>query len=265
MKDRLADSWSGWIDAGLPLELLVTLLALAGVVWLTSTVLTAHVAARHHRSPFGWSFMVAIVPVLVLCLALVWPGSFPWIAAAAGVAGALLAVLARSLIHRADSTCNSGHRLAPDWVHCPRCPPAPPAAPAPARYAARMPEGPLHIPMAIAAAPGLAQGYAPAAPRHQEPPAKAMIRLIPETDGPSAHVVSVRGALLGRNPSADIPLDDQGASWDHARIVERGGSPAVLDLGSSNGTFVNEERVETSLLIPGDRLRIGETIFKVVS
>jgi pSer/pThr/pTyr-binding forkhead associated (FHA) protein len=71
--------------------------------------------------------------------------------------------------------------------------------------------------------------------------------------------------VIGRNPAAEISIDDQSASWDHARVVARDGSPSVVDLGSSNGTYVNEERVETSLLIPGDRLRIGETVFKVVS
>ena len=45
---------------------------------------------------------------------------------------------------------------------------------------------------------------------------------------------------LGRDPTLEIPLDDQSASRRHAKISFSSGQFVMVDLGSSNGTFVNE-------------------------
>lgn len=67
---------------------------------------------------------------------------------------------------------------------------------------------------------------------------------------------------LGRGPQARIRLDDPYASSLHARIFAEGGILAVEDLGSTNGTYLNEELLEGPRpLHPGDRLRIGESEF----
>jgi len=70
-----------------------------------------------------------------------------------------------------------------------------------------------------------------------------------------------RGATLGRG-DVEIRLEDPFASTRHARI-ERQGSVLVLeDLGSTNGTYLNEELLETPRpLHPGDRVRIGDSEF----
>jgi pSer/pThr/pTyr-binding forkhead associated (FHA) protein len=91
-----------------------------------------------------------------------------------------------------------------------------------------------------------------------------LLRLIPDRSTGREVVIHTSGALIGRNPAAEVVVDDAAASWEHARIVERHGSASVMDLGSSNGTFVNDELVESSLLISGDRLRVGDTVFRVV-
>lgn len=67
---------------------------------------------------------------------------------------------------------------------------------------------------------------------------------------------------LGRGPQARIRLEDPYASSLHARIFAEGGILAVEDLGSTNGTYLNEELLEGPRpLHPGDRLRIGESEF----
>jgi hypothetical protein len=70
-----------------------------------------------------------------------------------------------------------------------------------------------------------------------------------------------RGATLGRG-DVEIRLEDPFASSRHARI-ERQGSVVVLeDLGSTNGTYLNEEPLDgPQPLHHGDRIRIGDSVF----
>jgi hypothetical protein len=68
--------------------------------------------------------------------------------------------------------------------------------------------------------------------------------------------------VLGRGDSAEIRLEDPFASSRHARIYEQGNSVVVEDLGSTNGTYLNEELLQTPRpLHPGDRVRIGDSEF----
>lgn len=76
--------------------------------------------------------------------------------------------------------------------------------------------------------------------------------------------LSDREYTLGRSADVDITLNDDGISRAHARIVRRpDGSMAVVDLDSTNGTFLNGDRVADRALQDGDRLLIGPvTILK---
>jgi hypothetical protein len=66
--------------------------------------------------------------------------------------------------------------------------------------------------------------------------------------------------VLGRGDHAQIHLEDPYASARHAHIFEQGGLLAIEDLGSTNGTYLNEELLETPRpLHPGDRVRIGDS------
>ncbi len=63
---------------------------------------------------------------------------------------------------------------------------------------------------------------------------------------------------LGRAAGVDFVLDAQLVSRVHCRFtVDQGGELTVTDLESTNGTFLNDERVTTASVHTGDRLRVG--------
>lgn len=66
---------------------------------------------------------------------------------------------------------------------------------------------------------------------------------------------------IGRSADCALILDDDYVSGDHASLARRSnGDWVVTDLGSTNGTFVNEVRVVTPTVVtPADSLRIGRT------
>lgn len=65
--------------------------------------------------------------------------------------------------------------------------------------------------------------------------------------------------IIGRTATANIRLNDDGISRKHARIVQKGNEIVVEDMGSANGTLVNEEKVQSQALKDGDKIRIGST------
>ncbi len=67
---------------------------------------------------------------------------------------------------------------------------------------------------------------------------------------------------IGRLPECDIAITDPGASRRHARIDRREEGYFVTDLGSTNGTLVNDEAVSEQALLDGDRITIGTTVLE---
>jgi FHA domain-containing protein len=68
--------------------------------------------------------------------------------------------------------------------------------------------------------------------------------------------------VLGRGDAAEIRLEDPFASSRHARVFQQGRIFAIEDLGSTNGTYLNEELLDGPRpLHPGDRVRIGDSEF----
>lgn len=81
------------------------------------------------------------------------------------------------------------------------------------------------------------------------------------------HEVELQGhtIVVGRDPLCDLVLNDAKCSRRHA-IVEMGPSGLVVrDNGSANGVFVNGRKIERSPLLPGDIIRVGETVLKVLA
>lgn len=66
---------------------------------------------------------------------------------------------------------------------------------------------------------------------------------------------------IGRDAGADIHLQDQLSSRHHARISWKAGQPVLEDLGSSNGTLVNDTLISAPrILTPGDKIVIGQAV-----
>jgi HD-GYP domain-containing protein (c-di-GMP phosphodiesterase class II) len=70
---------------------------------------------------------------------------------------------------------------------------------------------------------------------------------------------------FGRLKNCDVQVDDESVSRKHCTLHAREDGCVVADLQSANGTFVNDKRISTADLQPGDKLRIGSTVFEFVS
>jgi hypothetical protein len=130
-------------------------------------------------------------------------------------------------------------------------------------YAASPPPSPVAPP-----APRPTDDDLEATQRHPVPPAPQPRRVNP-ADRPWLDVDGERyplmGAMtvLGRDDVADIVLDDPGISRRHSEIRVTNDGPhlvaSIRDLGSTNGTFVNSERISSHRLSDGDRITVGRT------
>jgi len=69
---------------------------------------------------------------------------------------------------------------------------------------------------------------------------------------------------IGRAEACHLRLPDSYVSQFHAKVFARDGGWFVEDLGSTNGTFLNERKVaEPASISAGDRLRVGKTVIEV--
>ena len=77
--------------------------------------------------------------------------------------------------------------------------------------------------------------------------------------------LNTTSAVIGRSSKCDIQVDQESISRNHSKIVNTGKSILIRDLGSTNGTYVNDEPVEEYVLRDGDLIKVGRTIFKFLS
>jgi pSer/pThr/pTyr-binding forkhead associated (FHA) protein len=78
--------------------------------------------------------------------------------------------------------------------------------------------------------------------------------------------VTRHSLLIGRSLGADVRIDEQAVSNEHARLEQTDAGITLLDLGSTNGTYVNGKRlVHATLLAGGDSIRMGATTFTFVT
>jgi hypothetical protein len=91
-------------------------------------------------------------------------------------------------------------------------------------------------------------------------PAPRKVRLV--HDGRKIDVDSAR-FLIGRDISCQLTVDSFTLSRQHAAIVTTAELIEVEDLGSSNGTWVNGERVTRHALAPGDYFRLGDVTLQI--
>jgi hypothetical protein len=109
----------------------------------------------------------------------------------------------------------------------------------------------------LAAVPAEATGI------HQRADGSAALLVVETAPGhtPGSRYDISAGATLGRG-DVEIVLEDAFASSRHARVDRQGNAVVLEDLGSTNGTFLNEELLRgPQPLHPGDRIRIGDSVF----
>jgi pSer/pThr/pTyr-binding forkhead associated (FHA) protein len=115
-------------------------------------------------------------------------------------------------------------------------------------------------------APPAATG-APAAPEPARPSAPAGPSRLVVTAGPlrgTTVPLTTSSILIGRAPSCTLVLDDDYSSSRHARIFPQHGSWFVEDLGSTNGTYVDDQRItQVMSLGPGTHVRIGQSVVEL--
>ena len=132
--------------------------------------------------------------------------------------------------------------------------PAPPHRPRPRRPRAR------GIPTTTGWRPpsGRRRSRRPAQPRRVNPADRPWL----DVDGERYPLMGAM-TVLGRDDAADIILDDPGISRRHSEIRVTNDGPhlvaSIRDMGSTNGTFVNSERITSQRLSDGDRITVGRT------
>jgi pSer/pThr/pTyr-binding forkhead associated (FHA) protein len=98
-------------------------------------------------------------------------------------------------------------------------------------------------------------------------PAKSAPTRLVVTEGPLRGTTIPLGAssvLIGRAPSCTLVLDDDYSSSRHARIFPQDGGWFVEDLGSTNGTFLGDKKVEQPTPVtPGAQVRVGQSVLEL--
>lgn len=78
-------------------------------------------------------------------------------------------------------------------------------------------------------------------------------------EGEGQHFVLLSAVTnIGRHADSDIALDDITVSRRHCDVTQESGRFVVRDVGSLNGTYVNQKRVDSAELTQGDELQIGK-------
>jgi hypothetical protein len=98
----------------------------------------------------------------------------------------------------------------------------------------------------------------------KEPPeAKFRYYLVPQDKLTERVYLNKTSTVMGRDPECDFFVDNADVSWRHCLLDMQARGVSVLDLNSTNGTFVNGILVRDAPLKPGDRLEIGPCAFAV--
>ncbi|HZB79357.1 MAG TPA: DUF3662 and FHA domain-containing protein [Actinomycetota bacterium] len=86
--------------------------------------------------------------------------------------------------------------------------------------------------------------------------------VIREDGGERTVALATDTVTIGRLADCDVVLKDKGASRKHAQLKLRGGTWTLTDLGSTNGTRLNGQTVQSRELADGDKITIGTTVIE---
>jgi len=111
--------------------------------------------------------------------------------------------------------------------------------------------------------PGATMIYAPQPEPEPEPEAVPEPETLPETAtlewSGGTIVIEDRVTVIGRSSECDVRLDDANTSRRHAEVRRIGDGYSLVDLGSTNGTEVNGQRIQETALMSGDVISVGTT------
>jgi pSer/pThr/pTyr-binding forkhead associated (FHA) protein len=102
--------------------------------------------------------------------------------------------------------------------------------------------------------------------KHFESPKDAgtyyrLVTLTGATKG-EAFVLLGNRIVIGRGEKADVRINDAKASREHCEITKVGDSWVATDLGSQNGVLINDKKITQQAMNEGDKLIVGQTVFK---
>ena len=115
-----------------------------------------------------------------------------------------------------------------------------------------------------AAAPAPVGSAPPAAPPASEPVGARLVMLAPASMAGSVFDLQAE-TTIGRAPGCGVVIDDARVSKLHARLFHSGGRWVVEDLGSTNGTLLNDQVLDLAKNVgPGDRIQVADHVMELV-
>jgi hypothetical protein len=99
--------------------------------------------------------------------------------------------------------------------------------------------------------------------KEKEPESKFRYFLIPQDHLTERIYINKTSTVMGRDPDCDLFVEHVDVSWRHCLIDLQARGLSVLDLNSTNGTFVNGILIRDAPLKPGDRLELGPCAFAI--
>lgn len=180
-------------------------------------------------------------------------------------------ILRTPAVQRICPVC--GNELQASWRACPYCEEAGAAAPGVVPQGSR---GAVFVPPSASQASATSVGRRSGGDRSTMVKPREEKRTIRKRDkeaGPTLgwlviksghgagkeYKITKESTTIGRETSGDVVVSDDEASRQHARLRFENGKFILFDLGSANGTQVNGEEIQKTLLEDGDIVRIGET------
>jgi hypothetical protein len=156
-----------------------------------------------------------------------------------------------SIFEPQGTTCPTCRRPLPAGVaKCPFCNPVIPVE-TPLAATVHAEHKPLEelVPMA---------GLAVAAKQMKEAGARGYLHIFVGANKGQSLLLTKDVVTIGRAPENRLILQDEGVSHKHAEVRAQGNDYYAKDLGSKNGTFVNDQRVDERRLVSGDVIALGE-------
>ena len=115
-----------------------------------------------------------------------------------------------------------------------------------------------------AAAPAPVGSAPPSAPPAAEPVGARLVMLAPASMAGSVFDLQAE-TTIGRAPGCGVVIDDARVSKLHARLFHSGGRWVVEDLGSTNGTLLNDQVLDLAKNVgPGDRIQVADHVMELV-